>query len=143
MNAIVKFHDAILDMKEYWRNNRGILCRLLGHDTRRAQTIGLNPRTMKIVERHVVYCDRCDFREQIDENIADYDSKKGYNLCWGSAGMCYGCEHKDSCESVTWKATSLQGVWLKCPINNFKIDSAAEPMLWNWKDSLIDYAQSV
>lgn len=117
----------------------GIICRLLGHDTRRAQTIGLNPRTSKIVDRLVIFCDRCDFREQIDKEITDYDSKKGYNL-WGSGGMCYGCEHKDGCESVPWKATSFHGVWTRCPIDNFKIESSAEPMLWSWKDTLIDYA---
>lgn len=115
-----------------------LLCIVFGHKIHVDGTTGLNPRTLKIIRRLVLSCDRCDFREQTDEEIADYDSKKGYNL-WGSGGMCYGCEHKDSCESVPWKAPSFAGVWARCPIDNFKIESSAESILRSWKDTLIDY----
>jgi len=129
---------------------RKILCKILGHNMKRYEGMGILPSlSPKVIRRTVFICGRCGLRQQFDAVLADYDLKQGINI-WGSAGICYGCKHK-SCEMRPVNVKKVDGNTLyilgasfayeHCPISNFEIredlKEEYKETLKNWRDTLI------
>lgn len=111
----------------------GLICKIFGHKLEIKSGTGINPVSLRYIHRTAIYCTRCNYIIREEKDVGSYNYKTG-KLSINSAGPCYICKNKSTCE---WPSKLVNSCYTKCPINNYEFTEEAKKHFADYGDTLL------